>query len=89
MGVRDEDGSADLQHVLDAARTIGLAVNGEKIVITKSTVPVGTATRSPVVSGPSSKEYRPIRASSCREDCLILARVRATAWHGGMKPEAG
>ncbi len=39
----DEDGSADLQHVLTVARTIGQAMNGEKIVITKSTVPVGTA----------------------------------------------
>ena len=41
----DEDGSADLQHVLDAAKTIGRAINGEKIVITKSTVPAGTAER--------------------------------------------
>ncbi len=41
----DEDGSADLQHILDAARTIGRAMNGEKIVITKSTVPVGTAAK--------------------------------------------
>ena len=41
----DEDGSADLQHVLEAARTIGRAMNGEKIVITKSTVPVGTAAK--------------------------------------------
>ncbi len=39
----DEDGSADLQHVLDVAARIGEAMNGEKIVITKSTVPVGTA----------------------------------------------
>ena len=38
-----EDGSADLQHVLAVAGTIGRAMNGEKIVITKSTVPVGTA----------------------------------------------
>ena len=38
-----EDGSADLQHVLAVARTIGDSMNGEKIVITKSTVPVGTA----------------------------------------------
>jgi UDPglucose 6-dehydrogenase len=38
-----EDGSADLKHVLAVARTIGEAMNGEKIVITKSTVPVGTA----------------------------------------------
>jgi len=41
----DEDGSADLQHVLAVARTIGESMNGDKIVITKSTVPVGTATR--------------------------------------------
>jgi len=39
----EEDGSADLQHVLDVARTIGRSMQGEKIVITKSTVPVGTA----------------------------------------------
>jgi UDPglucose 6-dehydrogenase len=40
-----EDGSADLQHVLGVAETIGTAMNGEKIVVTKSTVPVGTAAR--------------------------------------------
>ena len=39
----DEDGSADLGHVLAVARTIGDNMNGEKVVITKSTVPVGTA----------------------------------------------
>jgi UDPglucose 6-dehydrogenase len=38
-----EDGAADLQHVLAVAREIGDAANGEKIVVTKSTVPVGTA----------------------------------------------
>jgi UDPglucose 6-dehydrogenase len=40
---RDEDGSADLQHVLAVARTIGDNMNGSKIIATKSTVPVGTA----------------------------------------------
>lgn len=39
----DEDGSADLQHVLGVATAIGAAMDGERIVITKSTVPVGTA----------------------------------------------
>ena len=39
----EEDGSADLQHVLSVARTIGESMDGEKVVITKSTVPVGTA----------------------------------------------
>jgi len=40
-----EDGSADLQHVLAVAETIGKSMNGEKVVVTKSTVPVGTAER--------------------------------------------
>jgi UDPglucose 6-dehydrogenase len=38
-----EDGSADLKHVLAVANTIGESVEHETIVITKSTVPVGTA----------------------------------------------
>lgn len=42
---KDQDGSADLQYVLAAARSIGRAMDGERIVITKSTVPVGTARR--------------------------------------------
>jgi UDPglucose 6-dehydrogenase len=40
-----EDGSADLQHVLDVARVIGRHLNGPKVIATKSTVPVGTAAR--------------------------------------------
>ncbi|MCZ6917617.1 MAG: UDP-glucose/GDP-mannose dehydrogenase family protein [Gemmatimonadetes bacterium] len=39
----DEDGSADLQHVLRVAETIGDHMSAPKVVITKSTVPVGTA----------------------------------------------
>ncbi len=38
-----EDGSADLRHVLDAARNIGRHMQGFKVVVDKSTVPVGTA----------------------------------------------
>src|SRR3954467_5432914 len=38
-----EDGSADLKHVIAAARTIGRYMDGYKVVVTKSTVPVGTA----------------------------------------------
>lgn len=39
----DEDGSADLQYVLDVARTVGKVMNKHLIIVTKSTVPVGTA----------------------------------------------
>ena len=39
----DEDGSADLRYVLAVARTIGEHMSGYKVVVTKSTVPVGTA----------------------------------------------
>jgi UDPglucose 6-dehydrogenase len=38
-----EDGSADLTHVLAVAREVGRHMNEPKIVVTKSTVPVGTA----------------------------------------------
>src|SRR5471032_1863873 len=41
----DEDGSADLQYVLAAARNIGRHMSGTKVIVDKSTVPVGTAGR--------------------------------------------
>lgn len=39
----DEDGSADLSYVLSAAQSIGKCMNDYKIIVDKSTVPVGTA----------------------------------------------
>lgn len=39
----DEDGSADLKYVLEVAKTIGENINRYMVVVTKSTVPVGTA----------------------------------------------
>ena len=38
----DEDGSADLQYVTEAARNIGRFMTSEKVVVDKSTVPIGT-----------------------------------------------
>ncbi len=40
-----EDGSADLTHVLDVARAVAHAICGYTVIVTKSTVPVGTARR--------------------------------------------
>ncbi len=39
----DEDGSADLKYVLDVAKTVGQNMNKHLLLVTKSTVPVGTA----------------------------------------------
>jgi UDPglucose 6-dehydrogenase len=41
----DEDGSADLRHVLAAARSVGRYMRDYKVIVDKSTVPVGTADR--------------------------------------------
>jgi len=41
----DEDGSADMQYVIQAARNIGARMTEPKVIVDKSTVPVGTADR--------------------------------------------
>jgi len=51
----DEDGSADLRHVLDVARTIGNHASRELVVVTKSTVPVGTARKVASVIAESAR----------------------------------
>jgi UDPglucose 6-dehydrogenase len=48
---QDEDGSADLRHVLEVAEQIGRSMNGHKVIVNKSTVPVGTAARVREVVG--------------------------------------
>jgi UDPglucose 6-dehydrogenase len=53
-----EDGSADMQHVLAAARAIGRHMKSYKVIATKSTVPVGTADRiREVVKAESGVEF--------------------------------
>ena len=51
----DEDGSADLRHVLAVADTIGRHATREVVIVTKSTVPVGTAAK---VAGAVSKHAK-------------------------------
>ena len=57
-----EDGSADLRHVLTVARQIGEAANGPKVIVDKSTVPVGTAKK--VVEAARSATSHPITVVS-------------------------
>ena len=77
-----EDGSADLSYVLAAAREIGQAMNGPKIVVDKSTVPVGTArkvadTIRSVTSHPVSVVSNPefLKEGNALEDFLKPDRV--------------
>ena len=56
-----EDGSADLQHVLAAARAIGRHMDGYRVVVNKSTVPVGTADKvSEVISDALRERHKQI-----------------------------
>ncbi len=54
----DEDGSADLRYVLAVARTIGEHMKEYKVVVTKSTVPVGTADKVRSAVGESLNQRR-------------------------------
>ncbi|HEY5638356.1 MAG TPA: UDP-glucose/GDP-mannose dehydrogenase family protein [Burkholderiales bacterium] len=59
-----EDGSADLSHVLAAARAIGRHMDGYRVVVDKSTVPVGTADRVREVLGEElTRRGRPLEFS--------------------------
>ena len=61
----NEDGSADLKHVLAVASGIGQAMNGFKIIVNKSTVPVGTAdlvTNNRIINGSLTNTAATIRA---------------------------
>jgi len=55
---QDEDGSADLKYVSSVAETIGKYINKEKIIVTKSTVPVGTSKKVLELLIKSNKESK-------------------------------
>ena len=68
----DEDGSADLQYVLAAARNIGRYMNGFKVIVDKSTVPVGTAPRvRAVVEEDALRAGSPPAGSMASRSCRI------------------
>jgi UDPglucose 6-dehydrogenase len=53
-----EDGSADLQHVLQVARDVARAMNEYKVIVDKSTVPVGTSDRvREVIAGETTQPF--------------------------------
>lgn len=77
-----EDGSADLQHVLGAARDIGRAMTGYTVIVDKSTVPAGTSERvrkviSQVTHHPFSVVSNPefLKQGAAVEDFLKPDRV--------------
>ncbi len=55
---QDEDGSADMQYVYQVAESIGKALNGYKVIVDKSTVPVGTAEKvTEIIKSFSNEEF--------------------------------
>src|ERR1051325_1360347 len=54
----DHDGAADLKHVLQTAKQIGTHLNGYKVIVNKSTVPVGTAEKvRSIISGITDLDF--------------------------------
>lgn len=53
---QDEDGSADMKYVYGVAEQIGKALNGYKVIVDKSTVPVGTAEKVTEIIRKNAKE---------------------------------
>ncbi|MBX3017392.1 MAG: UDP-glucose/GDP-mannose dehydrogenase family protein [Bdellovibrionaceae bacterium] len=91
----DEDGSADLKYVLQVAETIGRHMDGRKVVVNKSTVPIGTQKKVKAVIAAELKargvnfDYDVVsnpeflREGMAVEDCLKPNRVVVgleTAW---------
>jgi UDPglucose 6-dehydrogenase len=79
---QDEDGSADLQHVLGVARDVGRAMNKYTVVVDKSTVPVGTAKKvseaiAPETTQPFSVVSNPefLKQGAAIEDFMKPDRV--------------
>lgn len=78
----DEDGSADMKYVIEAAKQIGAALTGFAVVVTKSTVPVGTADKVKAAVASTTKHAFAVASNpeflkegAAVEDFLKPARV--------------
>jgi UDPglucose 6-dehydrogenase len=96
----DEDGSADLRHVLSVAEMVGSLMQDPKIIINKSTVPVGTADRVKAAvkarleeRGASDLEFDVVsnpeflKEGAAVEDCMRPDRIILGVETAGGRPE--
>ena len=81
----DEDGSADLRYVLEVARTFGRNINKYTILVTKSTVPVGTSKKVKAVIQEEldrllSRLYRPFLVNNFRIYFMDISSAEMTKY---------
>lgn len=72
----DEDGSADLQYVLEVAREFGQNIKKYTVLVTKSTVPVGTAKKVKAVIGEELESVASMSRSMLRATLSFSRKVR-------------
>ena len=78
----NEDGSADLTHVLEVASTVGKLMKGYKVVVNKSTVPVGTADKvRETLAGLTRHDFDVVsnpeflKEGTAVDDCMMPERI--------------
>ena len=76
---RRGDGHADLSYVYGAAREIGRVLNGPAVVVTKSTVPVGTGDEVERILREVAPGRRRLRSSPTRNSCARARRSRISS----------
>ena len=87
---RRGDGHADLTYVMAAAAEIGAALTGYAVIVTKSTVPVGTNRKvAEVVAAATAREFDVARTRSfCARGRRLMISCGPTGWWSGWKARA-